>query len=285
MLAAVTSSATGSLAIDVGVLRTATRALHHAFAPTFPAGAMLPIIPSDGGAAESGAAKLDLVDRREPPLSVLVISAARRSMELLPFGRPHEPHPALLGASRNTACGRRAADPRIHLLSLLRGLAQGWHLRLFDHADLEYGKLKLSSKCWRANLSGKTAAVILRFRATSGSVEPAKRLAGGWATSRFGGRLFSPANADYPNSLPCKLALVRRSGDVLRTKMAMRDQCHRDRLAFAKHSDHKRGVCPTHNPGLFAGCSLRSSAIPPWLSDLAIMAMAPKHVAPVALRV
>ena len=45
----------------------------------------------------------------------------------------------MLGADRHTTRGRRAAHPRIHL-SVRRGLSQGRHLRLFDHADLEYGE-------------------------------------------------------------------------------------------------------------------------------------------------
>jgi hypothetical protein len=43
---------------------------------------------------------------------------------------------APIGAAR----GRRPTHPRIHLLVRCR-LAQGWHLRLFDHADIEHSKL------------------------------------------------------------------------------------------------------------------------------------------------
>src|SRR6185437_14295310 len=51
-------------------------------APTCPAGAMMLLIPWRVVAAESVAAK---IDRRAPPISVLMMSGRRRSMELAPF--------------------------------------------------------------------------------------------------------------------------------------------------------------------------------------------------------
>src|SRR6478672_1980236 len=43
----------------------------------------------------------------------------------------------MLGPHRNEARGRLPAYPRIHLF-VRRGLSEGRHLRLSDHADIEY---------------------------------------------------------------------------------------------------------------------------------------------------
>ena len=46
----------------------------------------------------------------------------------------------MLGPHRNEARGRLPAYPRIHLF-VRRGLSEGRHLRLSDHADIEYSVL------------------------------------------------------------------------------------------------------------------------------------------------
>jgi uncharacterized protein DUF892/DDE superfamily endonuclease len=46
----------------------------------------------------------------------------------------------MLGPHRNEARGRLPAYPRIHLF-VRRGLSEGRHLRLSDHADIEYSML------------------------------------------------------------------------------------------------------------------------------------------------
>ena len=54
--------------------------------------------------------------------------------------RPHQPATAVLGAGRHPAAGGFPAHSRIHLF-VRRGRAQGRHLRLSDHADIEHRML------------------------------------------------------------------------------------------------------------------------------------------------
>jgi hypothetical protein len=69
-------------------------------APTCPAGAMMLLIPWRVVAAESVAAK---IDRRAPPISVLMMSGRRRSMELAPFAATGALH--IAGAASELASG------------------------------------------------------------------------------------------------------------------------------------------------------------------------------------
>jgi hypothetical protein len=75
-------------------------ARRRALPPTCPAGAMMLLIPWRVVAAETAAAK---IDRRAPPISVLMISGRRRSMELAPFAATGTLH--IAGAVSELASG------------------------------------------------------------------------------------------------------------------------------------------------------------------------------------
>src|SRR6185437_2061365 len=75
-------------------------ARRRALPPTCPAGAMMLLIPWRVVAAETAAAK---IDRRAPPISVLMMSGRRRSMELAPFAATGALH--IAGGASELASG------------------------------------------------------------------------------------------------------------------------------------------------------------------------------------